>query len=424
MDMETKKTNHITTIKTTKFRTTLIKVAFTAPLMRETVTARNLLADVLANSSQNFASKKALSAHLEDLYGASLSVTTKKQGQTHAISFYLQVVNEKFLKSAQPLFTDALQVLGEVIMNPKINNHSFDAEIVTLEKRLLKEEIESVYDDKTTYALRQLQQKMCATERFATIGDGYAEDLASITPQTLVTTYENMISKDAVIITIIGDVEHDEVVRMVTDNFDLNTNMRNELAIVDLEEKTIETVAEFTEQQLINQAKLNIGYRINTRITEADYFATLIFNGVFGGHASSKLFTNVREKESLCYYVGSQIDSFKGLMYVYSGLDLTQIPKALTIIEAQLTDIQNGNVTAQELQLAKNHYINAKRSALDSASGMLADLETSLLLDLTTEEFIDNLQNVTLAEVQLVANKIKKDTIFILEPMTKAEVND
>lgn len=420
--MQTTKTGHITTINTTKFKTTLIKVAFNAPLDRETITPRMLLANVLRNSSQNFDSKKELSAHLEDLYGASLSVSTKKAGQIHAISFYIQVANEKFLKSAPPLFADALKTLGEIIMQPKINGDSFDAEIVALESRLLKEEIESVYDDKTTYALRQLQQKMCATEKFGVNGDGYAEDLPAITPTTLVTTYQNMIDHDEVSITIIGDVEHDNVVQMVHEHFTLKTDMRSQLLAVDPEEKNVLEVVDFTEQQLINQAKLNLGYRTSIRITDEDYFAALIFNGVFGGHANSKLFVNVREKESLCYYVGSQLDNFKGLMYVYSGLDLAQVPKAIAIIDQQLDDIRAGKVTEQELQLAKNHYINGKRSALDSASGMLADLEVSILLGLTTDEFIDNLQNVTIAQVQAVANKIEKDTTFTLEP-NKTEVS-
>ena len=414
--MITTKTNHITTIKTTKFKTTLIKVAFNAPLKRETITSRILLASVLRNSSQNFTSKKELSAHLEDLYGASLSVSTKKAGQIHAIGFYIQVANEKFLKSAPPLFEDALKTLGEIIMQPKINNDSFDDEVVNLEKRLLKEEIESIYDDKTTYALRQMQQKMCAAENYGISGDGYAEDLPTITSESLVQTYQNMLNNDEVEVTIIGDVEHEIVLKMINDNFIMTTDMRRELAVIDLEEKVINNVETFAEQQQINQAKLNIGYRTKTRITDADYFAMLIFNGVFGGHASSKLFVNVREKESLCYYVGSQIDSFKGLMYVYSGLDLAQVPKAMAIIDAQLADMCDGKISDQELQLAKNHYINVKRSALDSASGMLADLEASLLLGISTDEFIRNLENVTVAEVQAVANKIVKDTIFTLEP--------
>jgi len=414
--MKTTKTNHITTINTAKFKTTLIKVSFTAPLAHDTLTKRVLLSNVLRNSSAKFTSKKILSAHLEELYGANLSVSAKKLGQVHQVSFYIQVANEKFLKSAPPLFEAALATLGEVIMNPKVNNDRFCPEIVELERRLLKEDIEAIYDDKTTYALRQLQEKMCATEKFGVSGDGCLTELAHATPESLFTTYQNMITSDEVTITIIGDVDHDQVVKLVEGNFNFSNDQRNTLDAVDKEEKAVRGVENLTEQQQINQAKLNIGYRTGVRIGDADYFHALIFNGVFGSGATSKLFVNVREKASLCYYVGSMLDNYKGLMYVYSGLDLAQVPKAIEIIDKQLEDVCLGNVTAQELQLAKNSYINAKRSALDSASGMIADLETELILGITIDEFIERLQAVTVEQVQAVAKKVKKDMIFTLEP--------
>lgn len=429
MKINRQTTNHITTIKTEKFKTTTIRISFKTALMRESVTHRIMLANVLRNSSKKFTSKKVLSAHLEELYGANLSVSAQKQGQIHNINFYMQVANEKFLKSAPPLFESALKTLGEIIMNPKIiksdDKKTFDKEIVSLESRLLKEEIESIYDDKTTYALKKMITMMCEDENFGISGDGYIEDLATIDEVNLVAAYESMLANDTLSITVVGDVEHTEVTQMVDAYFNFKSDIRmdvspieNPLSPVDWEQKTIDTVANLSEGQMIHQAKLNIGYRMNVRITDDAYFAALICNGVFGGHASSKLFTNVREKESLCYYVGSQFESFKGLMYVYSGLDLAQVEKAMTIIDKQLADICNGHVTDQELQLAKNSYINAKRSALDSASGMIGDLETELLLGLTTDEFIQKIENVTIAEISEVAKKIQKDTIFILEPTT------
>ena len=414
--MKTTKTNHITTIQTSKFKTTLIKVSFTAPLSHDTLTKRVLLSHVLRNSSKEFSSKKVLNIHLEDLYGANLSVSAKKQGQIHTVNFYIQVANEKFLKSAPPLFEAALTTLGEVIMNPKVDHDGFCPEIVDLERRLLKEDIEAIYDDKTTYAIRQLQQKMCATEKFGVCGDGCLIELAKITPNTLFTTYQNMINDDEVAITIIGDLEHEKVIKLINSNFKLGIDMRTKFDAVDKEEKVVHGVDNFAEQQQINQAKLNIGYRTGVRIGDDDYFHALIFNGVFGGGSTSKLFVNVREKASLCYYVGSILDNYKGLMYVYSGLDLAQVPKAIAIIDKQLEDICSGNVTEQELQLAKNSYINAKRSALDSASGMIADFETELILGVTTDQFIEKLQAVTIEQIQAVAQKIKKDTIFTLEP--------
>ena len=431
--MKIRTTNPITTITTEKFKTTLIKVSFKAKLTRETVTERILLANVLRNSSKHFESKKALSAHLEDLYGASLSVSAKKQGQLHTISFYIQVVNEKFLKSAPPLFELALKTLSEIIMRPKISEDKFDKQVVNLEARLLKEDIESVYDDKTSYALKKMIADMCENENFGISGDGYVDDLVKINEKTLVTAYESMLNTDDISIVVLGDVEHDAVTQLFQDHFNFNSQLRatlsavdnplsqveNQLSPIDWEEKAMRGVTTLNEEQRVNQTKLNIGYRTKTRMTDEDYFVILVFNGVFGAFAHSKLFMNVREKESLCYYCSSQLDNFKGLLYVYSGLDASQVPKAIRIIDQQLDDVRCGNITEEELILAKKSIINAKKSSLDSSSGMLADLEMGAILGITADEFIRKIEHVTAEDVSRVAKKIEKDTVFTLNPCTE-----
>jgi len=412
-------TNHITTIQTDKFKTTVIKVSFKTRLSRETITERIMLANVLRNSCLKYPTKKQLSAHLADLYGASFSVSARKQGKIHAISFYVSVANEKFLKSAPPLFESALKTLSEILMCPKMQNGSFDKSVVNLEKRLMKEDIESIFDDKTSYALKTMVRVMCENELFGITGDGYIEDLPKITAQTLVKTYESMLENDQLSIVVLGDNEHEEVLKLFNDNFDFKTNEREELCAIDFEEKELTQVVTFKEEQLINQTKLNIGYRTSVRITDPEYFAMLVFNGVFGAFSHSKLFVNVREKESLCYYCSSQVDNFKGIMFVYSGLDLAQVPKAIKIIDKQLDDVRNGLVTDEELFLAKKSIVNAKRESLDSNSGMLSDLEMSGILGIDSEEFINRVNSVTVDQIKNIALNIKKDTVFTLEPCAK-----
>jgi len=417
---EIKTTHNVTTVKTEKFKTTLIKVSFKSKLKRETITARTLLPSVLRRSSQAFPSRKELNAHLENLYGASLSIATKKQGALHVVSFYIQVTNEKFLTSAPPLFEEALKTMEAIIFSPNFIDDHFDPEVVTLEKRLLKEDIEAIYDDKTTYALKKMLSYMCESEGFGVNGDGYVEDLANIDEKTLVDTYRAMLNEDEQTVRIVGDVEHDDVLPLFKAHFNSKSERGLSSQVVDQEEKELRGVTDLVEKQEISQTKLNIGYRTHTRVTDPDYFALLVFNGIFGAFAHSKLFTNVREKESLCYYCGAQLDNFKGLMYVYSGLDLTQVEKATAIIDQQLSDVVDGNVTETELLLAKKSIVNAKRESLDSATGFMADLEMGELLGMSADEFVQKVEAITLEEVMAVAKKIKKDTVFVLE----GSVND
>ena len=167
----------LTTIKTDKFKNNLISVSFQSEINRKTVTERSLLPYVLRSATEKYPSKKEINTYLESLYGASLSTTVEKRGQTHNIKFYLSLANEKFLGNREPLLEEGVELLKEVILNPLIVNGAFKEQVVEVEKRLLKEYIESIYDDKVSYALQKLVENMCKGEVFSTNSIGYVEDL-------------------------------------------------------------------------------------------------------------------------------------------------------------------------------------------------------------------------------------------------------
>lgn len=405
----------LTSIKTDKFKTNLIAVSFQSEINRETVTSRALLPYVLRNATEKFPSKKEINAYLETLYGASLSTTVEKKGKTHNIKFYMALANEKFLANREPLLEEGVELLKEVIFKPCFVDGVFKESVVDVEKRLLKEYIESIYDDKVSYALQKLVEVMCKGESFSISSIGYAEDLEKITPATLMQTYQKMLTEDQVSFTVVGDIDHETVYEIFKKHIRFNQPTKN-AQIIDHETKEIQEVQIVKEEQEITQGKLNIGYRTNTRIGDTDYLPLLVFNGMFGGYAHSKLFMNVREKESLCYYCASRLDNYKGLMYVYSGIEIQNYEKALKIIDAQLKDMQEGRFTEKEIDLAKKSLINSKLESLDLASGMMAHEALNALLPepLTVEEWISQINAVTAEDIKRVALKIEEDAIFFL----------
>lgn len=405
----------LTSIKTDKFKTNLIAVSFQSEIDRETVTSRALLPYVLRNATEKFPSKKEINSYLETLYGASLSTTVEKKGKTHNIKFYMSLANEKFLANREPLLEEGVELLKEVIFKPCLVDDVFKESVVDVEKRLLKEYIESIYDDKVSYALQKLVEIMCKGESFSISSIGYAEDLDKITPSTLMQTYQKMLTEDQVSFTVVGDIDHETVYEIFRKHIRFNQPTKN-AQIIDHETKEIQEVQIVKEEQEITQGKLNIGYRTNTRIGDKDYLSLLVFNGMFGGYAHSKLFMNVREKESLCYYCASRLENYKGLMYVYSGIESQNYEKALKIIDAQLKDMQEGRFTEKEIDLAKKSLINSKLESLDLASGMMAHEALNALLPeaLTVEEWISKINAVTAEDIKRVALKIEEDAIFFL----------
>ncbi|MGL4336160.1 MAG: EF-P 5-aminopentanol modification-associated protein YfmF [Turicibacter sp.] len=406
---------NLTTVKSDKFKTNLICITFQTEISRETVTNRSLLPYVLRSGSEKYPSKKDLNTYLESLYGASLSVNVEKKGQTHNIKFYLSMANEKFLNHEESLLVQGVELLKEVLLNPLVENKEFKSQIVDIEKRLLKEYIESIYDDKMTYAMHKMIEMMCKDEKFSINSVGYIDDLEKLSSSDLYHTYESMLNQDEMLISVVGDIDHEQVYQTFKEH--LKLNRENKIVnVIDKEEKVIEKLVVEQEVQSITQGKLNIGYRTHVRVGDPDYIPLLIFNGMFGGYAHSKLFMNVREKASLCYYCGTRLDNYKGVMYVYSGIETKNYQKALDIIKQQLDDMKNNVFTDKEIELAKKSLINSKLESMDNASGMMAHvaLNTVLGKDMTVTEWVDLVQGVSREDILAVAKKIEEDTIFFL----------
>ncbi len=176
----------LTTIKTDKFKTNLISVSFQSEINRETVTKRSLLPYVLRSATEKYPSKKEINTYLESLYGASLSTTVEKRGQTHNIKFYLSLANEKFLGNREPLLEEGVELLKDVILKPLVIDGGFKEQVVEIEKRLLKEYIESIYDDKMHMLYKRLVEKCVKVKLSALDAIGNVEDVEQINGQTLI----------------------------------------------------------------------------------------------------------------------------------------------------------------------------------------------------------------------------------------------
>src|SRR5690625_3534499 len=161
---------------------------------------------------------------------------------------------------------------------------------------------------------------------------------------------------------------------------------------------------------------LTIGYRIYTIYADENYPVLVVFNAIFGGYLSSKLFTHVREKNSLAYYVGSFIESYNGLMFVYSGVAHTDYNKAQMIIDEQLEKMRSGEFTEQEIAQAKALIMNGLLETSDNAQGLIELLYQTIIgqNDRKIDDYIQQIHSITKAEIVEMAKKVKLDTTYVL----------
>ncbi|WP_042223714.1 EF-P 5-aminopentanol modification-associated protein YfmF [Oceanobacillus manasiensis] len=399
-----------------KYKTINIVVKLKAPLERETITHRALLPYILQQGTLNYPGKKELQRKLDELYGAVLSVDGSKKGEQHIISFRLEVPNEKFIPNESAIVEEGINLLGELLFEPNVENEAFSKSVVKREKDTLKQKIHAIKDDKMSYANLRLIDEMCKGEAFSLHVHGYQEDLEKITPENLYTYYKQAISENQLDVYVQGDFDEKALQELLVAKLkreEVNSPVKKETTN---SEKNAREFSEVVEKENIQQAKLHIGYRTNCTYRDEGYYALQVFNGMFGGFPSSKLFINVREKNSLAYYASSRLESQKGLLIVFSGIAPKDYKQASTIMNEQLEAMKNGDFTEEELEETKDLIVNQLRETMDHPQGMVELLYQQVLAETerSPEQLIKGIKAVKRDEVITAAKKIEADTLYLL----------
>ncbi len=400
-------------VKTAKFKTNTIVWKMKTPLTSENVTKRALLPYVLQSSSKAYESTSKLRSYLDELYGANLYVDVSKKGEYQVISFSLEIANEKFLSDPEPLLKKGMELIAEILVNPLAENEAFDKDTVEKEKRTLKQRIQAVYDDKMRYSNFRLVQEMCEGEPYALHVNGEIDDIPQIDERNLYEYYKQAFAEDELDLYIIGDVDEDEVQSAADELLQFEDRVPVKVETHQASSKEVKTVK---DKEDVKQGKLNIGYRTNVLYGDKDYYALQVFNGIFGGFSHSKLFLNVREKNSLAYYVASRLESHKGLMMVMSGIEFENFELAVKIIREQMEAMQAGDFTDQEVEQTKAVIENQMLETMDTARGMVEVLYHNVVSgqNVNLDDWLQGMSKTTKEEIANVAQKVQLDTVYFL----------
>lgn len=400
-------------IPTKKFKNITISCKLAADLTRETTTIRTLLSFMLTAGTKEFPSTKLFSRHLEDMYGARLSSNIATKGQSHILNITSICVNQEFLPIKENLLLKQIKLFKSVLLEPNIINGLYDEKILDIKKKELKERLRANNDDKFMYSVEKLYENMGMNQHLGIPGYGNINEVDSITNKQLSDYFLKCVNNDSKHIYIVGDISYD-----VVDLFEKELSFQKTLiiqpSVVMFKENN--SLNEVIEKQQISQAKLNMGYSANCNYLSENHCAFNIFNAIFGGFSQSKLFKTVREKHSLCYYVSSSYDAFNGTMIVNAGIESENYIKTKDIIEQELLSIQNGNVSIDEINLAKKMISSGITKAQDEPTSIIA---LNYNRDLTNkqeddESYLNKINNVTIEDVIEVSKLVNLDTIFLL----------
>ena len=416
---EIKKGVNLHTIKTENFKTNLYAVFIATPLKRENVTKNALLTSVLRRGTQNMQSQDIISKKLEEMYGGSFNCGIEKTGDNHIIKFYLEAISEEFLPEKEELTQKCLDILFDIIFNPLAENNGFKKEYVEGEKKNLKQIIEAKIDNKTKYALDRCIEEMFKNEAYGLYKFGYVEDLEQITPENLYEYYKELINNCKIDIFCSGTIDEEKITTIVRENEKIkNLNERKPDYVVNnekTEEIEVKETKNIEDKMQVNQGKLVIGLSVNSN-KENSRFTTSVYNAILGGGANSKLFQNVREKESLAYTAGSNYVRQKNSIFVRCGIEIDNYKKALNTINEQLEDMQNGNFDEKDIENAKNLIIESVTSIPSEQDTEITYYYGQELSDtfVTIEEYIEKIKAQTKEQIVDLANQVSINTIYFL----------
>ncbi|MYL33208.1 insulinase family protein [Pontibacillus yanchengensis] len=409
-------------IPSNKYKTNTIAVKFKAPLERDSITKRALLPYVLQQATEQYPTARSFRTALDELYGAVLSVDASKKGEHHVMTFRMEVANDAFLSNQTDLLKKGMKMMEEIIFHPKVDNGGLEENVIDREKQTLTQKIRSLKDDKMSYANTRLLDEMCENEAYRFHVHGYEEDLSSITSTSLYEYYQHMLNKDKMDVYILGQFDEAEVESVVQESFSRKDALPN-AKVQSGKQQGPEEPKEIVEKQNIQQGKLHLGYRTSIQFGDDDYYALQVFNGLFGGFPSSKLFMNVREKHSLAYYAASRFESHKGLLLVFSGIDPNDYNQAKDIIMKQMDAMKKGDFEEEEVAETKSLIVNQLLETMDNQHGLIEVLYHQVIsgASINPDQMIEEVKKVTKEDVLRVAEKIQLDTTYFL---TKQEGGD
>ncbi len=399
-----------------RFKTMRISVNMMLPLKEETVSGNAILPFMLKNSCKKYPSFSKMNKRLAELYGAQVYPAVRKMGDVQVLSLCAVCIDDRYVFNSDCVSEKIIELLCDIIFNPDIVCNNFKEEVFDQEKRQLIETIEAEFNDKRSYARMRCEEIMCKNEPFGINCYGTTKQVEKLELEDVYEAWERVLKTARFEIIMVGNSISNKVCDSLRDAFskvDRENIVNCKTSVI----KSVKHVTEKTEILDVQQAKLVMGFRTGVSELDEDYLATRLMVSILGGTPHSKLFVNVREKLSLCYYCSASYDKNKGIMFVQSGVEQQNIEKAKNEILAQLDSIKTGDFTLEDIEATKLSLSNSFKSLSDSLSSIESWYLSQTFCDklMSPEECVEEIYNINKEQIISAANKITLDTVYILK---------
>jgi len=407
---------NFTTIIDPKFKSNLILVRFISKLDEATVSENALIPNLLITSNSTFKTRTELTKKLSGLYGSNLSTINHKLSDNQVVGISASCICDDYALNGENLTAELTDILLECIFKPLVENDGFAERDFKTRKQELIDGIDAEINEKRTYAILRANTTIYKNEPSSLPSYGTRERAVNLTPQKTYEAYKKLLKTAQIEITFVGGGNLNSAKEKLRNAFlaidrkSQNNNFKN-ISPVKSE------VAEVVEIVDVNQCKMVMAFKTSYD----NYYANRLMTTMLGGTAFSKLFVNVREKLSLCYYCAAGFVEGKGVLIVDSGVEKDNIPKAREEIIKQINALATGDFSEDEMKNAVLSISGDFKSNYDSTYDLSSWFFVHSIrgTNFTPEQAITVLGKVTRDEVIQAAATLMLDTVYVMQGLDK-----
>lgn len=402
---------YFSSITDKRYKKNLISVAFSTQLSEDTATENVIVPVLLTKCNSKLPTYKAFNNKMSRLYASGIGGTAGRQYDLQTISFGAYYLDDIYALSGEKMTGIMTDILIYCLTSPVTENGVFSEKFVELEKKTVIDNIETAINDKRSYAIERAMKTICKGEPASVCSYGTVEKAKLITPDSAYKAYRRMLETMPCEIICTGCSDFDGVAEKFAAAFEKAGRHDIENTTIALSPVKTQT-EEVTERLTVNQSKLVLGFKSHSD----DDAALVLLQKIFGGTTSSKLFRNVREKMSLCYYCSAARNDLKGIMLVNSGVENENIEKTKEAVIDQLEEIKNGNFTNEDINFAEMAIKNDFKSVADSAGNVSNWYFDCIRKNdiVTPEEKLGRYLGVSKERIIAAAKSMVLDSVYVL----------
>ena len=399
------------TVTDEKFKTSLLTVRFITRLSKETAAENTLGISMLSDTNSRYKTIAEMSEALSELYGSGLSSFASKRGDLLVTGLSASWISGRYAIYGEDIQGEMLKIFSGCLFSPNAENGSFAKENFDIARQELLDMIDSELNSKRAYAMFRAVSNAFRGEPAALRYWGSRESAEAVTPSQAYNAYRRILETAQAEIIFVSAEEDPMAEKIMRDGFAAVQRKPESVSFISPSPLKPEPVS-VSEEFDVNQCKMVLAFKTDSD----DVKALKMFSILFGELPVSKLFMNVREKKSLCYYCSSTFTAAKRTLVADCGVEREKIEEAKAEILHQLEEMQNGNFTDEDIERALLAIDNSLCQVGDTPSSYskwyfdcFCDNKTE-----TPAERLEDFRRVTKERIIAAAKSMKLDTGYLM----------